>query len=450
MKLRIVTAVVAVLTLATASAASAQPRAERPYRGLFGGGFSETTQSLTANASLGAGWDQNVLLGSGLRRSDTLNPRNARSGEYGIGSAGLNYALQRGVFNLGASAVSTTRYYPNLVFNEFVRSHRGSVNASFTFGRTRFWAGQSLAYQPYNLVSLLFLPPAEGLADVVELPDEDLSISPFRYTSNATTAGVSHSFPLGRRGTVGLAYDYARVDVSTRPDVFWRQGASARYTHALTRGLNAYVGYYMYDVWYPRGLGQSRHYRVHNADAGIDFNRALSMSLSRRVTLTFTTGSSAFVRGNEDNVGRRYRLNGTATLNREVGRTWNARVGYVRGVSFVETFDNPFLYDSVYASYSGLLNRRLRFASRVGASFGNVGLSGRSPYEAYNGRANLDYAVSRFVSTGVSYSYSRYTFRGTTRLPDGSLPFADRQGVRAYVTAWAPLFTRIRRADAPG
>jgi hypothetical protein len=444
-------AAAAIVLIVMVPAVHAQPRAERPYRGLFASGLGETPQQLTVNASMGTGWDENVLLGTGVQGFQVTDPRHARSGSYGVGSVGLNYSLQRGQFVFGARGVTTGRYYPGIIGNEFVSSKAASVSASQTFGSTRVFGGYSASYQPYNLVTLMFIPPSEGLPDGVELPEEDLSISPIRYTSQSLSAGASHSIQLSERGSLSVNYDYSRINLSAFDHQYWRHGGGVSYSHGIGRGLSAYVGYQLQEIWYPRDVEGSRRLRAHNGNFGINFNRALSVSLSRRVTLSMTTGSSAvgYRNGNTGEMRHRYFITGSAALTREIGRTWSARLGYNRGVNFVETFNQPFLYDSAYASYGGLISRRVSFNARVGGSLGNVGLGVRRPYHAYNARASLNVAISRFVSAGMSYTLSRYRFREDTLLPEGALRFANRQGARASITAWAPLFTRTRRGDAP-
>ena len=77
--------------------------------------------------------------------------------------------------------------------------------------------------------------------------------------------------------------------------------------------------------------------RLHSFDVGIDFHKALS--LSRRTTLSFGTGTTAFADVN----GTHIYATGNATLTRELGRTWFATAAYNRDVSFLSTFREPVL-----------------------------------------------------------------------------------------------------------
>jgi hypothetical protein len=52
------------------------------------------------------------------------------------------------------------------------------------------------------------------------------------------------------------------------------------------------------------------------------------------------------------------------------------------------------------------------------------------------------------MSVGVSYSYYHHQFDETALLPSGFLRSVDRQSVRAVANLWAPLFQRVRRANA--
>ena len=120
MRKEIFVTVLVVSALVLTSRAEAQWRPERPYRGLFAGGLGETSQLLTATASVGAGWDQNLM--PELVESSTL--RSGLSPKFdsfvSTGSAQLSYALNTDSVGFGATAGTTGRYYPNLSSNRFL------------------------------------------------------------------------------------------------------------------------------------------------------------------------------------------------------------------------------------------------------------------------------------------------------------------------------------------
>src|SRR5262245_34279925 len=103
------------MTIASVPAYAQTPRADRPYRGLFGSSSSDFGQLLTVSGSVGGGWDNNLIADArglqGVRLSD-LNT-NHRGG-VGTVSASLAYELARDRWNARASAGSAGRYYPSL------------------------------------------------------------------------------------------------------------------------------------------------------------------------------------------------------------------------------------------------------------------------------------------------------------------------------------------------
>ena len=97
-----------------------------------------------------------------------------------------------------------------------------------------------------------------------------------------------------------------------------------------------------------------------------------------------------------------YYLTGNARLNREIGRTWNAALGYIRSVSYIATYGEPFFSDAVNATLGGMINRRLQFRSGARASLGSVGAAGNSNYDTYYGSTGVTYALSRYVGLSTS------------------------------------------------
>jgi hypothetical protein len=173
----------------------------------------------------------------------------------------------------------------------------------------------------------------------------------------------------------------------------------------------------------------------------LDFNKALAVS--RRTTLSFTTGSSASTyRGQV-----RYRATGSARVLHEIGRTWNASLAYRRGMQFVETLEQPIFGDSATLQVGGFLNRRVQFQSSARALIGDSGFSERNSFDTYHGVGNVSVGVTRYVGLTFGYFYYHYRFDPHVPLPVGVARTIDRQGVRAQVNLWAPLY-RPRTRDA--
>jgi len=429
------------LLFSSVPAAAQTPRPERPYRGLFGGGVGNTEQLLTGNLTLAGGYDDNVFAaesGSGLG-SDS--PLAASRSNYGELSGGLTYSLDRPRTAVGASLSASTRYYSSQ--EDFFGTYSGGVGASLKLSsRTTLAANQSLTYQPFFTLQLFpsLFDPLLGQPTPADL---DYGIAPDRHVNYMSD--VSLTSTVSRRGSVDVGYNRQRsnFEAADRDFSFW--GANAGYQHQLAKGLGLRAGYAYWESQYLADTAGGRRIRGYTIDAGVDYSRALSFS--RRTTLSFSTGSSAFIYAERT----QYHFTGSAQLNHEIGRTWNASAAYHRGVGFVESFDEPVIADSLTAGLSGMITRRLQFQSGLGASIGEVGLGlggQQNGFATYYGTLQLNYAVTRYLGLGVDYSYYRYSFDQGVALPPGITAERDRQSVRASLILWAPLLQRGRRPDA--
>jgi hypothetical protein len=142
-------------------------------------------------------------------------------------------------------------------------------------------------------------------------------------------------------------------------------------------------------------------------------------------------------------------LTGNAALKHEIGRSWNAWVGYSRRVLMNETWPDPVVADSLSAGVGGLISRRMQFMSVARGALGKQGLERDAPgFDTAQASATLSYALTRFMNLGLIYSYYQQRFDERAVLSAGVPASAERHSVRATVSLWAPLFQRTRRTDA--
>jgi hypothetical protein len=97
----------------------------------------------------------------------------------------------------------------------------------------------------------------------------------------------------------------------------------------------------------------------------------------------------------------------------------------------------------------GVLSRRVRFNSSLGASISSLGLTdegsaGRG-LRSYYGTAGISFALARTLAMRVDYQAYVYEFDNIDLLPVPPSSRVYRQSVRANVDVWVPLFTRGRR-----
>ena len=435
-------AVVGLLTLGVVAApAWAQNRPtkpERPYRGLFGGGSSaRMEQALTLSVSLGGGYDTNIQPNVGVPGEADPGPASREDGSFTYLVGDLTYTLNRNRFAFGAGFSANARYYPDIQ-EGLLATYSGSISESFQFTkRTSLNAYQTVAYQPFY--AFVPFPPlfAPDLGEVIS-PETDFRAAETDSLLYTASASVNHG--LSRRASLIGRYSYTFNDLgSDELDIAYHY-AESRLSYTLTRDLAARVGY---------GYGRSDAVNeqdqdlisTHLIDAGLDFNRALS--LTRKLKLSFNAG----VTGTRDDETTHYAIIGGARLDREIGRSWNASLAYDRNVGFTPPFREPLLYDSLTFMFDGMISRRLQFHSTAAAVYGNVGLEEGDKFSTYYTTTGISYGLSRSLGLGIDYTFYRYSF-DTVVLPEIRGGFLNRHSVRAYLTYWLPLIHRARRADA--
>ena len=238
-------------------------------------------------------------------------------------------------------------------------------------------------------------------------------------------------------------YGYRARASSNDVGLLTRQTVGGGLTHSLGKGLAATAGYHYMDGRYEAEVGR---FTNHLIDAGVDFNR--NLSFSRRTTLSFGTGTTATVRPNDTATRTRFHLNAHAALNHEMGRTWNASLDYSRGVQFHESWPEPVSFDLLTARVGGQLSRRLQFQSSANGSKGRaVYAHAGGAIEGYYAMALLGYDLSQHLSLNLKYAYYHHRFEDGTLAVPGYPDAANRHSVRGFVSLWAPLFQRARRAD---
>jgi hypothetical protein len=429
---RLLLSVLVVSAFVAVDGAEAQEsRPERPYRGLFASGLDDAEQLLKATASVGGGWDDNLAADAIGRNTPVSDVNRQFKGGLGTVSAGLTYSLSLERIGFGASAASTGRYYPSQD-RQFLRRDYGSVGTSDVLG-AGFSAQASAVYQPFSLHSMtpfLFEPQVDDPAAV----DQDFPSSLEHYFGYS--GGVSFVRQLSRRTTFSSMYSYGGREPLGEIGRFDRHSAAGSLSRTIGRGLALQLGYRYSQAQY----GSDGRHENHIIDAGVNYDRALSFS--RRTTLSFSTGTSAS--RVEPSGSLRYRLTGAARLSHEIGRTWVASLSYDRGLRFTESWLEPLFTDSASAGLNGFFNRRVQ-AHLVGRWVRGVGQQdGGEGIENYSASAGLSFAISRYVNSGVNYSYYVHEFGSSVVLPPGYARDFERRSIRAYVSLWAPLFQRSR------
>src|SRR5688572_554762 len=283
-----------VALLAASPAAGQQAaRPERPYRGLFasegGNAGGDTAQNLAMSASLGAGFDDNILADALRRTGPGGLTTTGQDGVLRNAGAGLTYSLNLVRFTFEVAANSGVRYYPAFASGErWLTSEDVKSAASLRLtGSTTVSAVAGVTYRPENLDRVF---AATDTRAGLESNDVDLPTTFDHYRRYGGSAGLTQK--LSRRTTLHADYGHRRAEGSGGPRLI-SQRVGGGLTVGVARGLALKAGYRYSQSTYYGSLQPRREH--HTIDAGIDYSRALSFS--RRTTLSFSTGSSAVQQG---------------------------------------------------------------------------------------------------------------------------------------------------------
>jgi hypothetical protein len=425
--------------LSSVSAAAQDYRAARPYQGLFGGDGSNAAQVLSVNGAAGIGYDTDVLAEQREEGLGTVTPVIHRRGDlYNVFAGGLAYAGHGGRYDMGASLSSLARHYSQY---STVSSHAASVAAGLRITRgTTLTGSQTATYQPWGA---LFRFPALNDAAIgqIEPPSQDFAVVRGAYSAYSTAATVTQQ--VSRRSSLSATYNYQVAKFTGLNGDFRSQVGLLRYTHGLTRNMGWHAAYGYSEARY---LGQGTFYRGRIFDTGLDYTR--NLSITRRTRLSFSTGASEV----KEREFTRYTVTGTATLNREIGRTWDAGAMYTRNVAFVETLHAPYFYDAINIGFSGLISRRAALHSWVGATFGDVGIntaaSGSNRFDTGYSTTGFVVALSRYLAIATDYVFYAYSLDRASLIASGLPPQLGRHSIVVALRAWAPIVEHGRRSNA--
>ena len=423
---------IAVLVLAP-SLAAAQGLAG-PFGGLFGRTPERTGQEFTAlefRSAVGGQYD--AAIADDSRSPESVPQPGTTSGV----NAGLTFERRGDRLRLRLNGIGANQqFYREPAFTATTYD-TGALLAAQVATRLAIDATAGYRRSPF-----FHLPVTSAVAvplSAVLLPGDAYAA---RRLDNETAEGM-----------VGFTNAYTKhstltASVSRRTTRFFTEsennfgvwGVQGTWRRKLSRDLGAHVGYGREEVSQAVGAGQFVHETI---DVGLDLAR--EMSLARRTGLTFNTQTSMVREAGGD---RRYRLNGTIALTRGFRRTWAASLAANRNTEFLPGFLQPVFTDGVSGSLAGMLAKRIEWTSAVGASRGRIGFEAPEDFTSYFGQTRLSAGVTRYLGLHAEYVYYRYD------LPPGAnavvlLPQLSRQSVSFGISAYVPIFTKVRAPRDP-
>jgi hypothetical protein len=416
-----------------------QTETSRPFRGLFGSAQRPNSErSLILTGSVYGGWDSSVLADQPGSSIDTRG--DSTEGTLGGGTLGIVFRKDGRRFDLGLTADTSARYYPQ---QQDLTS--GAYNAGIGMNielsrRTRLGLNQTIGYQPFYQLSLF---PSVGDPILGGLPvPSNLDYVVSRSSGWVYDSAISLDRQLGRRSNLSTFYrrsqsDFDVSNLTGAPafDVNYQYGGF-RFTRDIARGIALRAGYaYRKGNFANSELNNEDSAEAHEIDLGVNYARQLSFS--RRTTFSFSTGSTLF----EVDGRRNFTIVGDATLRHQFGRNWLSSIAYNRGVGFITNFSGPVLSDNATIRLDGLLGDRWTLGLQGGLSAGRVGYGADeealSRFTTYSGTATMQYAFTANLASFVQYAYFYYDFPRSPDLPVGGE--FNRNSVRVGLSVSVPL-----------
>jgi hypothetical protein len=404
---------------------------QRPYRGLFGGGVGRTGETLELTADFGAGYDTNVLSTS----NGAEEPGQIKSaGTFNSVSASLAYQESTKRVSVHASFMTAATFYPTLQTGTVVSQSAGMGVTFAVTHRTQIAAGVGVAFQPLYL--LAGLPPiAEQPFGLPSTLSNGLGAHASEHANISGSVSISQS--LSQRTTATFGF----TRYSTTEALFSNQGLASNAVNAglsvaLAQGLSAGVGYSYSNGGFSESGSVMRNSSI---TGGLQFSRALSVS--RKAKLSFSTGTSFITYQGVTH----FDFIGSASLSREIGRSWATTISYYRNAALSETFRQPIMSDTVNGSLTGMVNRRLQLEVNGGFAHGDVGFDPTAqPFHALYASVSSTVGLTRTIGLVTTYGYYRYNFAEGIELPHGLPIRSDRQAVSVGLSFWLPLIERRR------
>ena len=310
-------------------------------------------------------------------------------------------------------------------------------------------------------------PVQQGLDNTfrASMYDSRASMYDSRAYMYSSSASLRHA--VSRRSTLELSGSHRYTDLAALTDQLSFDYA-AMYSYRLNRNAALVLGYAYAEGAHGYGTGDEVPV-TSDLQVGINYERPLS--LSRRTTVSFMTGSSlhrtpladdslpdavgrkpATVQGatrNQATVlagGRdrlQYRLLVDAVVQHRVGRTWAATLTYSRSVGLVEGLRAPLFSDNLGATIGGSFGRRFSVGLSAAYTDGEA-LSGMATgLRTYREGVTAQFQLGRLWAISGEYLYYFYDVAGDVAAwAPGLAQSLERDSLRVGLSMRLPVIGR--------
>jgi hypothetical protein len=423
------------------SSAAAQSRPG--YPAVFGGAAdsnADAPEALNVLLNVTEAFDQDLLADAGA----TPQPGPQSGGVYSTMTPQISWQKHGRRVQFSANESSTFQYYPE--FDQAVATnHNFGAGVSAKLGQeTTLTVNEAFSYAPTYLYALFASPSTPILgAPIVGAPD--YQTNDLRSYTSATNANVTHA--LSSRASLSLYGDFRFTDsVGSAPGLAntrWSD-AGGRLLYSMNRSVGLRFGYTYRQSSYSPLLQTDEQ----SLEIGFDLSRPLSAT--RRWTMGFSLGPTLITQPAtaggppQDH----YRVLADVSFDHQIGRTWSARAGYHRGLSYIETLSGPVYTQSTSVETSGFVNRRVDLSFLAAYATGELAspIGPAAPFTTYTATSRMRVAVSRELAVYIAGLFYDYAFDPRLIIVPGMPSQLTRSGVRAGVTLWLPVKADHRAA----
>jgi len=399
------------------------------------------TQTLSLDANLGAGYDDNV---AGDTTSGNADPTSMRSGTAATLDGGLQYVRGNARHSLRLDSRGMAYHYPDYLSDPVagvsvvagLRTTVGrstALDGSQTFGSEPFFS----AFAPAANVS------TPTLATQQAIPITGL----FERRSRHARTSVSVAQPLGARHSLSAGYTYGTRQFSD-------DQVGDNSSHATNTGYAVAVSdalrlrgdyqYTTFDLRAEDSLAAPQTDRTHRVEGGLDLqlasrgDRPLTlMAVAGAARLESTGATDAAVPG-----ATAWVPVATAGLGVPLGATWSIEASYRREFSLLQGISTQlFSNDASSLSLRGALTRRT--AVLVGATLGDWRVpnqSGRPErFRVYGVNLQVRQMLNNVLGLTAGYTYYQHRLADLETLPLGFPSEYGRRAVRIGLSLRLPL-----------
>jgi hypothetical protein len=351
-------------------------------------------------------------------------------GAHAGAEATLIYQRRKGRAAFGARGQSMVRRDVSAALTPMWQ--QGAMEFSYAGTRQQFHARQGVTYAPYYQFGGLNQqgpsPIGDGTFAVGEAAAAHGDFANSGLASLTTTTDIDWNRQISRRFGLSTALNLRRTTFDGSQLDLTARSVGARLTRRFTRFIAMRTGYTYREGNVAFG---SDNQRLHELDLGVDYSRPVSRS--QRTTVSFGSGAALTPHAQQPMT---FNVTGNAFLNRQIGRTWQTRVGFTRSVMLLEGFVEPVLSNAVTTNIGGMLRRGVTLSSSLSYSLGSLGQNtSESHYTNWTGSGGVSIALGRRAAVETQCFFAGYRFDGDLALAPGlSFDRQRRRGVRVSLT----------------